>query len=203
MNGPVALAGAFPKSLSRVMMVNASGRPVPAGGGGRVASKRRMTRFPRADPATTAFTATLRTDRAAVTQEKLERIPFVPPSVWEEVKASGSTKVEFTYRHAPGATGDHYRVVLDPDGATVEVTSISLHAEQVRGRIIVEDGLVTLEGVHGEALAGTVHADGTLDFRDQENVLQFTVKGAKAGDKITVNWVDNRGDKRTDEAVVA
>ena len=33
--------------------------------------------------------------------------------------------------------------------------------------------------------------------------LQFTVKGAKAGDKITVSWVDNRGDKRTDEAVVA
>ena len=34
-------------------------------------------------------------------------------------------------------------------------------------------------------------------------VLRFTVKGAKAGDKITINWTDNRGDKRTDEAVVA
>ena len=33
--------------------------------------------------------------------------------------------------------------------------------------------------------------------------LQFTVKGAKAGDKITVDWVDNKGDKRSDEAVVA
>lgn len=33
--------------------------------------------------------------------------------------------------------------------------------------------------------------------------LQFVVKGAKAGDKIAVSWVDNRGDKRTDEAVVA
>jgi sulfur-oxidizing protein SoxZ len=33
--------------------------------------------------------------------------------------------------------------------------------------------------------------------------LQFTVKGAKAGDKITVSWVDNRGDKRTDEATVS
>ena len=33
--------------------------------------------------------------------------------------------------------------------------------------------------------------------------LQFNVKGAKAGDKITVTWVDNRGDKRTDEAVVS
>jgi sulfur-oxidizing protein SoxZ len=32
--------------------------------------------------------------------------------------------------------------------------------------------------------------------------LQFTVKGAKAGDKITVNWVDSKGDKRSDEAAV-
>ena len=33
--------------------------------------------------------------------------------------------------------------------------------------------------------------------------MQFTVKGAKAGDKITVSWVDNKGDKRSDEAVVS
>jgi sulfur-oxidizing protein SoxZ len=33
--------------------------------------------------------------------------------------------------------------------------------------------------------------------------LQFTVKGAKAGDKIAVSWVDNRGDKRSDEATVS
>ena len=33
--------------------------------------------------------------------------------------------------------------------------------------------------------------------------LQFTVKGGKAGDTITLHWVDNRGDQRRDEAVVA
>jgi sulfur-oxidizing protein SoxZ len=32
--------------------------------------------------------------------------------------------------------------------------------------------------------------------------LQFNVKGAKAGDKVSVSWTDNRGDKRTDEAAV-
>jgi sulfur-oxidizing protein SoxZ len=32
--------------------------------------------------------------------------------------------------------------------------------------------------------------------------LQFNVKGAKAGDKITIAWVDNRGEKRADEATV-
>jgi sulfur-oxidizing protein SoxZ len=33
--------------------------------------------------------------------------------------------------------------------------------------------------------------------------LQFAVKGAKAGDKVSVTWVDNKGDKRTDEATVS
>jgi sulfur-oxidizing protein SoxZ len=33
--------------------------------------------------------------------------------------------------------------------------------------------------------------------------LQFTVKGAKAGDKIGVIWKDNKGDTRTDEATVS
>jgi sulfur-oxidizing protein SoxZ len=32
--------------------------------------------------------------------------------------------------------------------------------------------------------------------------LQFSVKGAKAGDKIIIDWIDNKGDKRTDEATV-
>ena len=33
--------------------------------------------------------------------------------------------------------------------------------------------------------------------------LQFSVKGAKAGDKISISWTDNKGDKRTDEATVS
>ena len=33
--------------------------------------------------------------------------------------------------------------------------------------------------------------------------LGLRVKGAKAGDKITVTWTDNKGDKRSDEATVA
>jgi sulfur-oxidizing protein SoxZ len=33
--------------------------------------------------------------------------------------------------------------------------------------------------------------------------LQFTIKGAKAGDKVAITWVDNKGESRTDEATVA
>jgi sulfur-oxidizing protein SoxZ len=33
--------------------------------------------------------------------------------------------------------------------------------------------------------------------------LQFTLKGAKAGDKVSVTWKDNKGDTRSDEATVS
>jgi sulfur-oxidizing protein SoxZ len=32
--------------------------------------------------------------------------------------------------------------------------------------------------------------------------LQFQFAGAKPGDKIQVTWTDNKGEKRTDEAVI-
>ena len=33
--------------------------------------------------------------------------------------------------------------------------------------------------------------------------LQFVVKSAKVGDKLSLNWKDNRGDSRTDEVTVS
>ena len=33
--------------------------------------------------------------------------------------------------------------------------------------------------------------------------MQFTIKGAKAGDKVAISWKDNHGDTRTDEATVS
>lgn len=33
--------------------------------------------------------------------------------------------------------------------------------------------------------------------------LQFSIRGAKAGDKVSITWKDNKGDTRTDEATVS
>jgi sulfur-oxidizing protein SoxZ len=33
--------------------------------------------------------------------------------------------------------------------------------------------------------------------------LEFNFKGAQKGDRLTVSWIDNKGDKRTDEATIA
>jgi sulfur-oxidizing protein SoxZ len=54
------------------------------------------------------------------------------------------------------------------------------------------------------ALNGKTVVSGQLGTSVSRNpVFGFKIKGAKAGDKITVSWADNKGDKRTDEATVA
>ena len=37
----------------------------------------------------------------------------------------------------------------------------------------------------------------------QNPVMNFSFKGGAKGDKVIVNWVDTKGDKRTDEAVIS
>ncbi len=55
MNGPANPGAAPSNSASPGTKANASGRPVPAGGGGRAASKSESTTLPRAGPETTRW----------------------------------------------------------------------------------------------------------------------------------------------------
>ena len=74
-------------------------------------------------------------------------------------------------------------------------------------------------GAHKDAAGNTVPAhhiqtmtvevggkkvvDGQIGGSVSRNpVFGFKVKGAKAGDKVVVTWVDNKGEKRSDEATV-
>jgi sulfur-oxidizing protein SoxZ len=48
----------------------------------------------------------------------------------------------------------------------------------------------------------TVFAADVSQAVSRNPVFAFKVKGAKAGDKLTITWTDNKGDKRTDEVAV-
>ncbi|MDZ4251997.1 MAG: thiosulfate oxidation carrier complex protein SoxZ [Sulfuritalea sp.] len=53
-------------------------------------------------------------------------------------------------------------------------------------------------------VGGKKVVDGQIGTSVSRNpVFGFKVKGAKSGDKVVVNWVDNKGDKRTDESAIA
>jgi sulfur-oxidizing protein SoxZ len=48
----------------------------------------------------------------------------------------------------------------------------------------------------------TVFAADISQAVSRNPVFAFKVKGVKAGDKLTITWLDNTGDKRTDEIVI-
>ena len=53
------------------------------------------------------------------------------------------------------------------------------------------------------AVNGKTVVDGQIGTSVSRNpVFGFKVKGAKAGDKVAVSWVDNKGDKRSDETAI-
>jgi sulfur-oxidizing protein SoxZ len=58
-----------------------------------------------------------------------------------------------------------------------------------------------------QEVTATVNGKLVLDSQWSQAIsknpfLGFKVKGAKAGDKVVVNWVDNKGDKNTAEATI-
>jgi sulfur-oxidizing protein SoxZ len=70
----------------------------------------------------------------------------------------------------------------DPQGKTVPAHHIQSMTATVGGKLV-------LDGQIGAAIS-------------RNPVFGFKVKGAKAGDKVVITWVDNKGDKRTDEATI-
>ncbi len=52
-------------------------------------------------------------------------------------------------------------------------------------------------------VAGRRVVEGQTNTAISKNpVFGFKVKGAKAGDKVTISWLDNTGAKRSDEATI-
>jgi hypothetical protein len=128
------------------------------------------------DSASEPFTLILRTAKEVhATPELLRRAPFVPPVTWRQVELEGDTTCELTLRFEPGGHV-RYRAVLDPHDTKVHVTSIDLRAEKAQGRVVVEDGVVTLENVRGRAAGGAVTVGSTMDFRGGQSVLRYAVE---------------------------
>jgi sulfur-oxidizing protein SoxZ len=49
----------------------------------------------------------------------------------------------------------------------------------------------------------TVYSGQWSQAVSRNPVFAVRVRGARVGDKVSVTWTDNKGDKRTDEAVVS
>jgi hypothetical protein len=119
----------------------------------------------------------------------LRRAPFVSPVTWREVELDGHTDCEVDLRFPPDGPV-RYRVELHPHDTRVTVRAIDLTAYPARGRVLVEDGVVTLEDVRGTAAGGDVAVGSVMDFRSPvASVLRFTVDAGRVGLKrLPESW---------------
>ncbi len=96
------------------------------------------------------------------------------------------------------------RAVLQGDSADVRV--LMMHPMETGQRRDSRGDLVPLHFIQSVVVAH--NGRPVLDAQWSQAVsrnpfLGLRIKGAKVGDKISVTWIDNKGDKRTDEATVA
>jgi hypothetical protein len=131
------------------------------------------------DAADGPFTLALRTAAEVhATPALLRRAPFVPPVTWREVDLEGDTDCALTLRFEPNGRV-RYQADLHPHDTRVTVRAIDLTAAPARGRVLVEDGVVTLEDVRGQAAGGDVKVGSVMDFRSAASVLRFTVEAGQ------------------------
>ena len=95
------------------------------------------------------------------------------------------------------------RATLQGDVADVRI--LMLHPMETGQRKDAKGEIVPLHFI--QSVVVTHNGKTVLDAQWSQAVsrnpfLGLRIKGAKAGDKISVTWVDNKGDKRTDEATV-
>ena len=96
------------------------------------------------------------------------------------------------------------RATLQGDVADVRI--LMLHPMETGQRRDAKGQLVPLHFIQSVVVAHngkTVLETQWSQAVSRNPFLGLRVKGARLGDRISVTWTDNRGDKRTDETTVA
>ncbi|MGE5468970.1 MAG: thiosulfate oxidation carrier complex protein SoxZ [Ignavibacteria bacterium] len=101
---------------------------------------------------------------------------------------------------------DPMKIRASMSGDVCEIKVLMSHPMETGQRKESDGKLVPAHFIQSFTIAvnGKTVIDGGCGPSVSRNpVFGFKVKGPKAGDKVTVNWVDNLGDKRADEATVS
>ncbi|MGF1577997.1 MAG: hypothetical protein ACFCD0_01395 [Gemmataceae bacterium] len=112
-------------------------------------------------------------ERVNVSLAMLKSLPFVHPGVWESAQIHGKTPANIKLRYNWDTKKITYHVGLEPKDATVIVPVISLTAKEAAGRVVIEDSVVTLSDVEGDAFEGKIAMDARLDFSGAFSQLDF------------------------------
>ena len=101
---------------------------------------------------------------------------------------------------------DPMRIRAQMMGSTVDVRVLMAHEMETGQRKDAAGKTVPawfIQNVTATANGKTVLSAQWGPAVSKNPFLSFRFTGAKAGDKVIVTWTDNKGDKRTDEAVIS
>jgi len=92
------------------------------------------------------------------------------------------------------------------EGDVADVRILMLHPMETGARKDSKGDIVPQHFIQNVAV--THNGNTVLDAQWSQAIsrnpfLGLRIKGAKLGDKLSVTWADNKGDKRTDEVTVA
>jgi sulfur-oxidizing protein SoxZ len=100
---------------------------------------------------------------------------------------------------------DPMRIRATLQGDVADVRIIMMHPMETGNRKDAKGVLVPLHFIQNVVV--THNGKTVMDVQWSQAVsrnprLFLRVKGAKAGERVSVTWVDNKGDRRTDETVL-
>jgi sulfur-oxidizing protein SoxZ len=100
---------------------------------------------------------------------------------------------------------DPMRIRATLQGDVADVRIVMMHPMETGNRKDAKGELVPLHFI--QSVVVTHNGRAVMDAQWSQAVsrnprLFLRVTGAKAGERVSVTWVDNKGDKRTDDAVI-
>lgn len=128
------------------------------------------------DAETQRVEVTLKSGGVVHVKESMARqVPFVPAAVWDEVQiiegeSPGLVKLGYDLKK----NDFHYRVEMEPVRTRGRLPTAEFVGSNLKGKLVIDDNLVQLRGVTGEAYGGRLSADADLDFRGDPMKLAFT-----------------------------
>jgi hypothetical protein len=124
-----------------------------------------------------------------VTPDLLKTVPFVNPTAWTQVELAGTTPARLDLTLDLAADRISYRVALEPTGTAVHMPSVGLRFANASGKVVAEEGVVTLENVEGSSADGTVRLNSRMDFTTRTDSLQFVAELIKLDiRKLPAKW---------------
>lgn len=101
---------------------------------------------------------------------------------------------------------DPMRIRANMAGDKVEVRVLMAHEmetglrKDANGKLVPAHFIQNVSVTHGGRTVLSAQWGTSIS---KNPFLHFRFKGGKPGEKVSITWVDNRGDKRTDEATIA